>query len=567
MKFYTLVFILLYFITVHSQNEQDSLVQKKYSELSQKVRENINDKEKALQYARAYLTKAKKEKSQLGLATGYRLHFTIFKDENLRISYLDSAINTTLNMENKYYPALLLLYRGGIYYRQKKFKAALQDYLLANTYAKKNNEELYYTIKFNVGMIKRQIGNFREAEDIFDECLFYESNYKDFDNGKMYFGTLFQLSNIYYETEQFPKATQINSRGIIETLKREDSSRYYHFVVNEGINLTIQKKYISAIDSILKSLPHIHEKGDLAVVYHYLGTAMYESNQKEASIPYFKKVDSIFLETNDLLPSLRPTYEKLINYYRDKKDHRKQLLYTNRLLKLDSILNDDYKYLVKNLYKEYDFPELMSEKEKLIAELQEDTKEMRLLNVILVVVSVFILLGLVYYYRQKKEYKKRFNVLISNQTLQKQDISGQIVENKTVKDANKDLNDIDQETIEKVLTELEEFANNETYLKNQITLNDVAKIINTNSKYLSRIINHYHQKNFTTYINDLRVDYLVKRLKEDANFRKYTISAIAGEGGFTNALSFSRAFFKKTGLKPSYFMTKLIKEKNNVSIP
>lgn len=539
--------------TLTAQFEQDSLQTKKFSELSQKVRDNMDDKEKALIYARAYLSKAKKEKSQLGIGTGYRLHANIYDDENIKLKYLDSAINTTLSMDNKYYPALLLLYRGGIYYDQKKFKSALKDYLLANTYSKSNNEELYYTVKFNVGIIKRQIGNYKEAEKIFDKCLEYESKYKDFDNGTMYFGTLFQLSNIYYETKQFSKATKINTRGILEALEKKDSSKYYHFVVNEGINLTLQEKYSSAIDSIYKAMNHIEAADDLAVVYHYLGTALYESNQKKESITYFKKVDSIFLETNDLLPSCRSSYEKLINYHKTIEDFENQLLYTTRLLKLDSILNDDYKYLVKNLYKEYDFPELVNDRDQLIEKLKDSSKKTKYWNIILIGLITISLLCIIYYYKQKKKYKERFNELINEQKSSSNE--------NDIKKPSTIIDDIDQEIIEKILTELDNLKEEKIFLTNQITLSDVAKLVNTNSKYLSRIINHYHQKNFNTYINDLRVEYLVNRLHTDKNFRKYTISAIAEEGGFTNALSFSRAFTKKTGLKPSYFLKELNKEK------
>ncbi|WP_046742922.1 helix-turn-helix domain-containing protein [Kordia zhangzhouensis] len=536
-------------------------MKKKYSELSSIVRENIDDdKQKALIYAKAYLAKAKKENNQLGLGTGYRLHANIIKDENLKISYLDSAINTTLSVDNKFYPALLLLYRGGIYYDQKKFKASLQDYLLANTYAKKNNEELYYTIKFNVGIIKRQIGNYKEAEDIFNECLEYESKYKDFDKGDMYFSTLFQLSNVYYETKQFLKATEINSRGIIETLEREDSSRYYHFVVNEGINLTNQKKYSEAIDSIYKAKDYIESKDDLAVVYHYLGTALYESNQKHQSIPYFQKVDSIFLETRDLLPSCRSSYEKLINYFKEIKDPKNQLVYTTRLLQLDSILNDDYKYLVKNLYKEYDFPELMSDHKKLISELENSSEKRKYWIIFLVLIVLISMILLSYYSKQKKKYKERFELLVDKQKFQPK-------EDNSIKNSSKVLEEIDEEIINQVLHELENFEKSHSFLRNQITLNDVAKLANTNTKYLSKIINHYHQKNFNTYINNLRIDYIIERLNTDKNFRKYTINAIAEEGGFTNALSFSRAFAKKTGIKPSYFLKELNKGKNNISIP
>ncbi|WP_282079668.1 helix-turn-helix domain-containing protein [Aquimarina algiphila] len=81
--------------------------------------------------------------------------------------------------------------------------------------------------------------------------------------------------------------------------------------------------------------------------------------------------------------------------------------------------------------------------------------------------------------------------------------------------------------------------------------------MDSNSKYLSLFINHYEQKKFTNYINDLRIEYAMEKIKNDKKFRKYTIKAIAYETGFSNPVSFSQAFYKKTGLKPSYFIKQL----------
>jgi AraC-like DNA-binding protein len=55
----------------------------------------------------------------------------------------------------------------------------------------------------------------------------------------------------------------------------------------------------------------------------------------------------------------------------------------------------------------------------------------------------------------------------------------------------------------------------------------------------------------------LRVKYAFERLKDDSIFRKYTIKAIAQESGFKGAESFSKEFFKKYGVNPSYFIKEL----------
>lgn len=118
---------------------------------------------------------------------------------------------------------------------------------------------------------------------------------------------------------------------------------------------------------------------------------------------------------------------------------------------------------------------------------------------------------------------------------------------------------ISKDLINNILKELILFEENEGYLKNTTSLQSLSKDINTNSNYLSKVVNHHKKKSFIHYINDLRIDYVIKRLKNDSVFRKYTINAIANEVGFKKAESFSKAFYKKAGIKPSFFMKEIIK--------
>jgi AraC-like DNA-binding protein len=51
-------------------------------------------------------------------------------------------------------------------------------------------------------------------------------------------------------------------------------------------------------------------------------------------------------------------------------------------------------------------------------------------------------------------------------------------------------------------------------------------------------------------------------LKKDDKLTKYTIQALAQEFGFNSAESFSAAFYKKTEIKPTYFIKELTKLNN-----
>ena len=121
--------------------------------------------------------------------------------------------------------------------------------------------------------------------------------------------------------------------------------------------------------------------------------------------------------------------------------------------------------------------------------------------------------------------------------------------------------DISKDTVSYILDELRRFEQNHEYLQSDLTLSLLAKQINSNTRYLSKVISYHKQKTFIQYINDLRVKYAVDRLKTDEHFRKYTLYAIANELGFKKTESFTKAFKKVTGITPAYYIRELKKEK------
>jgi AraC-like DNA-binding protein len=122
---------------------------------------------------------------------------------------------------------------------------------------------------------------------------------------------------------------------------------------------------------------------------------------------------------------------------------------------------------------------------------------------------------------------------------------------------------IAEEVVQQILGKLQVFESDGGFLDSTITIQKVATVLNTNSKYLSKIINEFKGKSFVQYSNDLRIEYSIIQLKKDSKLRNYTIQALALEFGFNNAESFSTAFLKKTGIKPTYFIKELVLLEDN----
>ncbi|MEL6811419.1 MAG: AraC family transcriptional regulator [Bacteroidota bacterium] len=118
---------------------------------------------------------------------------------------------------------------------------------------------------------------------------------------------------------------------------------------------------------------------------------------------------------------------------------------------------------------------------------------------------------------------------------------------------------ISKEILEAVLLKLNAFEQQKGYLDSTISLNELSRQLETNSSYLSKIINRTKGKSFKHYLNDLRIAHAFEELNNNPQKRKFTIEAIAFDFGFRSAESFSKKFRAAYGVYPSKFMRELNK--------
>lgn len=115
------------------------------------------------------------------------------------------------------------------------------------------------------------------------------------------------------------------------------------------------------------------------------------------------------------------------------------------------------------------------------------------------------------------------------------------------------------ETEQVILAKLKRFENSIRYTNKEMSLAVLAGQFDTNTKYLSEIINKHYQDNFNTYINKLRITFIIGKLKEDPNYMHYKISYLAEKSGFSSHSSFATVFKSITGIAPGTFID-LLKE-------
>jgi YesN/AraC family two-component response regulator len=96
------------------------------------------------------------------------------------------------------------------------------------------------------------------------------------------------------------------------------------------------------------------------------------------------------------------------------------------------------------------------------------------------------------------------------------------------------------------------------FLKSDIRLNYLAKLLDSNNSYISREINKYHEGGFTELINKLRVEYATMLI---ANKKGANLESIAKSSGFNSNASFFRAFKGFIGQTPKEYRNSLRRKK------
>lgn len=107
--------------------------------------------------------------------------------------------------------------------------------------------------------------------------------------------------------------------------------------------------------------------------------------------------------------------------------------------------------------------------------------------------------------------------------------------------------DIELERL-RVLFEVEKI-----YTKQKLSVKEVATHLHLPERYVSGLINLYHNSSFNSYVNAFRVKEALQRINDPRQHNK-TLLGIALESGFNSKSSFNSVFKATTGKNPSDFL-------------
>lgn len=299
-----------------------------------------------------------------------------------------------------------------------------------------------------------------------------------------------------------------------------------------------------------KKFPVIHDNIRTEQLFD-LGMAdcFHHLKQVDSALFYCNKYVEIYQTTKVSKENLLMAYNIMTQSYSEKNDTKKAYLYAQKSLELIQSI-EGIKSKSLNFLHNYDLKIIKEESKNIIA--SKNYFKISLFGILIILVVVVS--SFYYYHKEQKEKHYRFLKIIQNLKESKtSDISNLQIEKAEAQPKQI----IDEELIEKIAIGLKKLEQKETFLDPNFKLAFVAKKLNTNTAYLSQYFNQVIQKTFSEYTQELRIHYVLKKLKDAPYFRKYTLQAIAEEVGYKDANTLVRVFKKQTGLSPNYYIEKL----------
>jgi len=580
MKRAPLIFFLGFVMVGLAQNKSLTDLQRMEDEsLLEYFNKVSEDSIMAEKVARVYLERARLQEDTIKMARGYDRLARIFHPKK-NLMYADSIIALTQDKSHITYPGLGFLIKAHWYDKLGDLVLSTKYSYLAYNEAKKNNNlvQQLFLLHYltNNYAIWGNAGKALELQKIRHEIVVGEEIKRNIiastragaktDVDTLYITSL--LPSFETFTSCYIKLNKIDSARIY--LKKIDSlNKVYQGFKNHKyaanylmfeIEIALARMNHSKALLLIKSYKKHREFSNFnrSQIMRVEGLSLIRTNNTYEGIVLLEKLDSM-IESRQIpiIPEHIEVYEELLSYYKSiNGTEKKQIILLSKIIDIDSVLKLNYQFFEPSLLKNFETPRLIEEKEYLISSLKEKNRQSKFRLSAYIIVAISLSIGLCYFIYEQRIYKKRYLTLVeAKNSLGISPPSYKRNKEKLISD----------NTIREILESLEKFEIKQKFLRTDVNLHNLAKSFGTNPKYLSRVVNLKKDTNFPQYLNNLRAEYAAQALKNQKQLRKYSLKAIAHECGFKTAESFTRAFYKRHGIKPTYYLKQLDKEKNDAT--
>ncbi|MCD0457533.1 AraC family transcriptional regulator [Chryseobacterium sp. LC2016-27] len=307
-------------------------------------------------------------------------------------------------------------------------------------------------------------------------------------------------------------------------------------------HLKLAEKHLFEILNIYSNTKFKGDPVNKARVFNELSRLYIQKKEPQKAIEYGKQ--ALEFEKLHSGPFVRlQSYKTLLEAYLEIEDTDSSKFYREKFNTLNDSMNYEATKTANYTMK------------KMVAEV--DTKHEEKSTKQLIAGGAFILIaalaGIFLWRRNNKKLHKSYELMIDK--LKKESVPQKIEINSTNR------NVISSETEKRIFDQLEIFENSEEFLKPNLTISLLSTHLSTNAKYLSEIIKNQKSHSFSSYINHLRINYIVHKLYNEPKYRDYKTSHLAEICGYASPQVFFAAFKKINQVTPVYFIEKLNEDK------
>ncbi len=454
---------------------------------------------------------------------------------------LNLLIAESYNVKGNYNNAVISVYEAGKYFKTindtLKIKILLlKSALLRDLYLDSQSEKyLYDAEKITQSLNAKSVQEKFEAKIILNKIEMNLARQKNQEAYDLIRKNNYLLKNVSFENPDFKQNLTITKAKVFTSLTERDSAEYYF---NEALLFSQKRKSVNFLERTIIS-------SELGRLYFHKKEHQKSIEIILQSLEYVKKINNI--------PLLKSINRQLAVNYLALNDRVNHQLFNSDFLKFNNILEQTEQESVNTVFnliskeQEYYF---IDKKNKYAASFYTAA-----------VISVIIILICLLFWLKATWKKKRLKEIINYLEISK-NIFTKI--NTEKKESSKKII-IPAETEQAILTKLKRFESSTKFTNKEMSLAVLAGQFDTNTKYLSEIINKHYQDNFNTYINKLRINFIIQKLKTDPNYMHYKIRYLAGECGFSSHSSFATVFKSITGIAPVTFI-ELLKQENQETV-
>lgn len=498
-------------------------------------------------------------------------------------SVLAGSYSEKMSKQSKEYCTQAYKELGNSYNNQEDYATAYNFFMEGLQIAEKENFQNLIPIFYN------NIGNilyiFNEPE-LGVQCYTKGMEAaKAVNDGEAYRKILINITMQYVNNNQLDKAWKYYM--LLKKEAEADTTAFFrHYIAYISAQFHEKKgKYDKAIADCHAALNIATEKhlmGNISSTYNYMANLYIKKNNPD-SVLHYLELNEEFTRKAHLLYHQKANLLNLSEFHKQHGNSRKAMKYKQAYWELsDSLFNQKKATQIKNSLFSYEIKKNYQEIAQLTHKNELADKEIRhqrsrgwfYFSGMVIAISF-----LLYIYYQKKRlmqtyrklfeqnnelslYKEKF--LLQEEKKKSQNLS--IEELTPIEDSSQlTSKNIIPEQVKNELSKKIAYILHDTkaFCQTDFNLDKLASMTESNTSYISQVINEIYDCNFRTLLSKYRIQEAEHLLKDAEIYTSQTIQSIAESVGYKSSWSFTQHFKEITGMTPSIYIRLLKEEKNN----